>query len=589
MGLRTLLSLSCVVAALAAVLYLTEAKPTEEGNVAVPLLGSHKLSSVTRMAWKFTDEETIEMRREPGGSFRLTHPIEDLVAQDHLVNVANTYESAMLGETPLLDTADNRRKTGLDQPRLVLDIEFSDGQKEHIEIGADGPLGSDLFVRRDGTIFRGGQSLLTALHKGIDDLRERQVFSTPPQAVTEVVVDRKQKSGEREVMRLGRGGDGWRLLEPIRARAATSAANSFVGNIVAMRIDTFVSGPIRLPESAPDLVLTLKGGARDEVVKLWLDAQQNLFGRLEDRRISFQAMHQQYLRTFTETTDELRSRILVPMTDIYHEITTMMVALGEDEPRLVLMRDTPDSPWQFREPLQGLAEPQATNELITAINNLRAVSFLPAGTKPQDCGLGTGAWILMTQALGQEKPHLLKLGKDDVRDEIQVTYVSLQDSPDEIVAVPRGAVAVIRRPWTDYVPRRIFSIQEAVTKVHLARRDGTVRQLRTGDDGKWTGSNGAAVRDELVAEIVDRVRDLQGKQVRLLRTLKRSEPDWPDDPDWSMVTGRNYDPDDGVGFGGLDVYDRPGKPLYVRSRTGLTEIVYELSTIDSDNLRQLWL
>lgn len=582
MGLRTTASLAGAVLALGAVLWLTNEKPTQQGDVAVALLGNHRLASATRMFWQFRDEDAVEIRREPGGPFRLTYPIMDLVAAEHLVNVAATFESAMLAEAPLQDTPENREKTGLDRPRVVVDLEFEDGQKDHFEIGADGPLGNDLFVRRNGQIYRGGLALHTALHKGLDDLRERQVFRTPPSAVAEVVVDRKTKAGEREVMRLARSGDGWRLVEPIEARAAASSANAFVGNVLAMRIDMFVSGPLILPDGPPDLVLTLRGGAKEEQLKLWLDTQDNLLGRLDDRKISFRMLNLQYHRIFSETADELRSRILVPMADIYHEITTMMVDPGSEGRRLLLRRDSVDAPWLLAEPVQGAADPQATNELITAINNLRALSFLPADTQAESCGLGVGALVLSVQGTSDPSPHRLRLGSNGQRDGMDITHAAVQDSPGEVVAVPRGAVDVIRRSWTAYVPRRLFAVTEAVTRVDLAGRGDRKRQLLVGEGGKWTDPSGAPVDDGVVADVVDLLRDLQA------RSVHGQPPKELGEPDWTLVMSRNYDPPDATGFGVLEVWERAGLPLLVRSRTGHAEVAFELSPLDSKNLEKLW-
>lgn len=579
---RTQLALLLVVAALGAALWLTDEKPDDQGSVSVSLLSNHRIATAVRIHWQFVDEEPIEVRRTPGGPFRIVHPLEDLLAQDHLVNVASTFDSAMIGETPFPDDATNRARTGLDKPRLKLEIDFEDGTKERIEIGSEGPLGNDLFVRRNGQICRGGLGLFTALQKGIDDLRERQVFSTPTGVVTEVEVDRATKDGGREVMKLARGGDGWRLVAPVAARAATSSANSFVGNILAMRIDLFVTGPIRLPDGPADLVLTLRGGAQDEVVRLWRDTQENLYGRLESRKVSFKTLNQQAQRIFTETADELRSRLLIPLRDIYHEATTMMVDGGESRPRIVVARDGVDAAWRLQEPIVGVAEPQAANELLTAINNLRAMSFVTRGADAAQCGLADGSVVVAVQGVRDPAPHRVRLGRDDVIEGLPVTYAALPDAAQDIVAVPKGAVDVIRRPWTDYVPRAIFAIAEPVTRADLARRAGGGRRLVVDDAGRWMDPAGAAVEDDRVADVVDRLRDLQGKRARMLRDAGLG------DPDWSIVLGRNYDPPDSVGFGALEVWDRQGQPLVVRSRTGVEGVVHELSPVDSDNLRLLW-
>jgi len=163
MNWRVQASLLFVVGALGATLWLTNETSSDQGSVSVSLLANHRIATAVRMQWQFADEEPIEVRRQPGGPFRIVHPIDDLLAQDHLVNLASTFDSAMVGETPFPDDEQNRARTGLDKPRLMLEIDFEDGAKEDIEIGSEGPLGSDLFVRRKGAIYRGGLALFTAM------------------------------------------------------------------------------------------------------------------------------------------------------------------------------------------------------------------------------------------------------------------------------------------------------------------------------------------------------------------------------------------------------------------------------------------
>ncbi len=582
MGWRTLVALVFVVLGLLLTLRLTQEQPSNRGDVAVPLMAGHRLASATRIQWQFRDQDFLEIRREPGGPFRLVYPLEDLAAMDALASIASTYESAMLGETPLPDTDENRSKTGLDVPRLVVEVDFEDGAKERLEIGSDGPLGNDLFVRREGRIYRGGLALYTSLERSLDDLRERACFRTPFAAVAEVVVDRALPSGARETMRLVRGGDGWRMVEPIRAKAATAAANSFVGNLLALRIDLFVAGPLRLPDGPPDVMVTARGGKQDEVLKLWLDTQENLLGQLPDRGISFKSLNSQYSRIFKETAEELRSRILVPVPDIYHQTLLMMVDFGEGEPRLRVRRESTDSPWQLEEPIQAPAEAEACNQLLTALNNMRALAFLPADTEPAQYGLGPGGLRVALQAQGDVVTHRLRIGRDGVHEGLEVTYAAADGEPVEVVTVPQGAAERIRRPWTEYVPRRIFRVLEPVTRLDLARRDGGQRRLAVDASGRWVRQDGAPVRDELIADIADRLRDLRAQKVRLVRDEPLGEPDW------SLVMGRNSDASDPLGFGALDLYARGDLPLLAVSRSGLPDVAYELSALDSEMLRRLW-
>lgn len=582
MALRTTLSLLAVVATLVAVLLFTREKPLDQGNVDVALLAGHRLGSAVRIQWQFGEQAPIELQRTPGGPFRVALPIDDLASQSYVATIAQTYDSAMIGETPLADTEENRKKTGLQVPRLVVDIDFEDGQHQHLEFGAEGPLGTDVFVRRDGRIWRGGLGLMTSLHVGLDDLRERRVFQTPPPAAREIVVDRRTSGEAREVLRLVRSGGGWELMSPIAVRADGGAAESFVRSILSLRIDVFPDGVMRLPEGQPDIHVVVRGGARDEELSLWRDTQENVYGRLADRKIHFKSLNSQYFDIFLNGVDALRARILLQIGDVYSELVAMLVDAGPDQPRIRLVRDTATAPWRLVEPIEGAAEATPANELLTAINNLRAVTFAEPGADPAAHGLRSSGLSVAVLAAGEQRPTTIRFGDDTRVGADALTFAARADRMAEIVTVPKGAVDQIRRPWTSYVPLRIFHVTDAVTRVDLRRKGGVQKRLYIDAKGRWADRDGAAVDDAAVADYVDQLRDLSAKSVSLLRELQLGEPDW------ELVLGRNSDADDGVGFGKLYVWDREGRPLVVRSHVGLPDVAGELTPTRSQVLRQLW-
>src|SRR5262249_11317356 len=150
--------------------------------------------------------------------------------------------------------------------------------------------------------------------------------------------------------------------------------------------------------------------------------------------------------------------------------------------------------------------------------------------------------------------------------QLDVVYAARADGMTEVVAVPLKAVETIRRPWTVYVSPQIFHVQEAVSRVRLEHRDGRQRELDRDENGNWTDPQGAAVHSDQVGDTVERLRDLTAAHVVLARTLGLGAPDW------TLVMARHNDAIDAVGFGALEVWDRDGKVLVVRSRTGITDV-----------------
>src|SRR5712691_4453108 len=91
--------------------------------------------------------------------------------------------------------------------------------------------------------------------------RKDRVFSADTKDVTELTLKRGG-----ETVRLKRDGDGWELLEPLRARGSRPAVDETLANVLTARIDREIDANPKSPadfgldKPAADLTLTLKDG-----------------------------------------------------------------------------------------------------------------------------------------------------------------------------------------------------------------------------------------------------------------------------------------------------------------------------------------
>ena len=541
-------------------------------------MDGHRLQDSVKIRWQFGELQPIEIRRADNGDYRLTEPVDDLASMSVLRNIAQTYDSAMISETPLPDNEDNRAKTGLGPPRVVLELAFDDGAKQRLEIGGEGPLGNDVFVRRDGRIYRGGLALFSVLRVPLGELRDPVVFRTPVRLASDVIVDRQLDGDRREELHLARRGGEWRLVAPIEARADAGSAAQFARMVLGLRIDEFPPGMVRPRQDPPAITVTVRGGREQEVVDFWLDEQQNLRGRHRTRKVDFISQNRSYYSVFETSHERLRARILVSVQNVHQEVLVIMVDRGPDESRLVFRRQSENEPWKMIEPVAGDVAPTPVNQLLTALNNLRAIQFFEGGVANADYGFADNALRVGYQTRKDRQPRFIRFGGNTKFEDLDVTYAARADAQSEVVSVPKGAVDEMRRPWTTYVPLDVLEIRQAVSRIALERRTGEQHSIARDEQGDWRTTAGR--RHELAADIVERLRDLRGKRALLRREADLGEADW------TIGLGRTRDLPS-VHLVELEVWERGDLPLLVRG-AGNPDLVFELSKLDSDALLRLW-
>ncbi|MCC7397960.1 MAG: DUF4340 domain-containing protein [Planctomycetes bacterium] len=584
MGLRPLAVLVLLGLVLGAVLWFTDEKPPIDKVAEASVLDGRSLQQCKRLMWQFRDHGPIEIAVEADGRFHLREPFADLASIAQLKAIVDAWDSAQMRATPLADDAEGRQKAGLEPPVLRFAAEWPDGQRIDVEVGAEGPLGTTRFLRRQGKIWEGGNGLLENMRVGLDDLRERQVFRTLVPQVREVAVDRLLPSGRREKLHLRQQAGSWTLLEPVAGRADTTMAFRFVTALLSLRVDTFLIGAVRLPEGEPALVVTVTGDRGEEALRLW-EQGGAMFGQLPGRDAMFVPDNRDYGAIFENAADALRARILLPFAgSVFETMVECVIDPGQGRgDRVRLVRESPTADWRLVEPVDMLANPTPCMELATAVNRLVAREFVDeaGGARPraQDARYGLDAARLTVSVRGNGERAMTTLWLGAIcPDDAALAFACRADDPDSVVRLPSDPLGTLRRPWTDYCDRRVFSQGAIIERIDLRRGDET-RQFQMDEQGRWQRLGSAAEVPEVGDLVNNDLRDLVGKNAVDWRQQHREQVA----PTWTLQFRRR----NGDDLGGLLLWQRgEGQPLVVQARPD--KVAFELSPRLDRDLRALW-
>jgi hypothetical protein len=434
--------------------------------------------------------------------------------------------------------------------------------------------------------------LLECLKAGIDDLRERAVFANAFTGANELRVDMAMPGNRREVFHMQAKDGGWRLLAPVEGRADTVGAVQFVTAVLSLRVDNFPAGVLRPPDRGPDIDILVRGGAGEEIVKLWVENGQ-ILGRLPARGgIAFLSDSLQYGQIFENAPARLRARILVPMGDsAFENLIEAVVDPGQGKgERLHLQRESSTSDWRLHEPVALATEPTPCLELAEAVQGLVAREFVDAtdGKRPRAedprYGLQAGNRLAVSLRAAQEqKATTLWFGGEFARGEETFVYCCRADEPDTVVAVQKGHVETLRRPWLIYGSKRVVKQGAGVDRIDLYRgTDPKVQrtfQVETdpdGKNGKWMLVGVPGARDEVGDLVREALCDLVGTGLVDARPLGAAT--------WAVQLMRKG----GDQLDLIRVWDRgPDQLLLVQSGEP-GPVAFEVSKRLSDNLRALW-
>lgn len=200
---------------------------------------------------------------------------------------------------------------GLAKPRNRLDL-LGDGEAT-LFFGKDAAAEGRIYVRRSDSndIYVVDDTLQQLAFRSAQDFRDRRLSSVAPERVDRFTI--KRDGGE---ITLERGGQGWRIMKPFRARADEAAVNRLLGEVLGLSIQEFVADEsnelggqaraeivLELDDSARPLALRLAGPpAADGSVTAQFTARDSIY-KLPGRTWSL-------LQT---SPDDLRDRRLVAL------------------------------------------------------------------------------------------------------------------------------------------------------------------------------------------------------------------------------------------------------------------------------------
>lgn len=574
-----------VAAALGTILYYTDEKPRSQAVAETSLLDGRSLRDCLRIRWQFQGMPAVEVRPDPEVGAKVTEPIVDTAAVSYVRQIVAAFDSAQLAATTFADDPQGRQETGMLEPEATVWIDWADGVKMVLDIGAEAISRDDRFVRRDGRIFRGSSALIESLRVGLDDLRERAVFRLMEPLCSELRVEQAAVTGKRETLHLRRQNGAWHLAAPKVGRADPVRTAQFVTSVLSLRADQFLPGLFRPPERPADIRILVRGEGGEQTAEFWTE-QSILYGLMPGRGVVFQSDPRQYEQIFQNATQEFRASVLLPMASVAAQCAEVLLDPGQGRgERVRLRRETDGSEWRLLEPVELRTAATPVSELLQGLNNLRAVEFVEGTTSADPAtGLGPGRLQVSVREFERREPVTLWLGTPVTKNGLPLCHACRADEPDTVVLVPGPAVEPLRRAFTTYGRREVVELTVPIERLQLVPRLGAAAAARRFGlrEERWYLEGATEPRDELAGLVQDVLRDLRGKECVDLRQ------DPFDGPDWTLELQR----DNGDLLLSLQIWDR-GKdaPFVVRPLSPVGPpgpVGYVLEPFVAKALRELW-
>lgn len=513
MGLRRTLALLLLILGLVALLYATRSEETEPSGLGKSVLENRSLLAADRIAIKPSpDRQRLEIFRADDGYFYVDEPVRDQASRAKLSGIAGSYDSAQIYPYEVEELTDRIwQETGLAEPRGYIEAKYSDGKVIRLDLGLPGPMGDDLFVAKEGKIYRGQLSLESSLQGNPDDFRERVVVRNAMGQLSRLKITRASETG-RETLILQRRGDLWELVEPEEMRLDQAVAQSLVALVLGIQADAFVPGVLNDPNGPPrepDVIVEIEGHAGRERLEFIVQNQSSMLGRSVNRDVLFTCDAGTYSRVFKIPLQQLRARWLLPFS--IEQLAWIKIDHGLLSGVVCQLERKANAGFRLTQPIKAETNPTPVAELLQALREFFVQSFVEDGAEELSrYGLDKEFLTVQLHDSRLSQTITLHVGRD--QDE-ELTYVRRADEP-HVVTIPKVIADRLRWEWVRYLNLLVLDLDDysMIERVECRRGEAMTAYLREGGEWMREGAEAAIALEEFAEFFDDVLRDLQGIQ-----------------------------------------------------------------------------
>ncbi|MGV8073576.1 MAG: DUF4340 domain-containing protein [Syntrophobacteraceae bacterium] len=187
------------------------------------------------------DKSPVVMMKDAG--WRIVDPIRteaDRGACENLITAISGLEA----EREVVGSAEDLKPYGLQQPLLKVRFQVGEAWSELL-IGEKNPLGGSYYAKTadKSAIVLIGAANWTALNKGLDELRRRELFTFQPSEVKAFAVT--WRDGKSVRVERGQADNTWKALDNPELTIKSSKVENILGQIRWLRADGFLDGGVK--------------------------------------------------------------------------------------------------------------------------------------------------------------------------------------------------------------------------------------------------------------------------------------------------------------------------------------------------------
>jgi len=437
---RPLSTLALVLALLAGAYYALEAKGKKSGGDANQLYRVDE-KEIETISIRRGGEQVV-LRRDVD-AWLMIEPVQAKADNAEITSLLNAITSARLERT-INEEPKSLGEYGLDRPAITLTVSLKgDKPLSNLLLGDKNPNGFSVYAKREDMppVFLVADSLRSRLDRKATDLRDKTLLHVEPDKVK-----RLELSGKGRSISLSNAGtDQWEMVQPIKAKADSSAVRDLLWKIRNARVKEFLSSGAdttrRYGLDRPDLIvaLTQEGASKRLVLKKASDPTVGLYA-LAVPGEGVVIVDGRLLTDLSKSPFDLRDRSLLR----FETTDVKAIQLRRDRQSLALAKE--GDLWKLTTPTSADAQAGKVYDLMYALKELRYHALVENdGSNLARYGLKSPqAEVELTMADGSRLPALLlgKVERDRLYAKVATAPAVYAIDPKFLSRIPNGPDAL---------------------------------------------------------------------------------------------------------------------------------------------------